>query len=160
VPDEHVEAALALAYAYLNRRERTVAEVRSHLARHRCEPEAIESALQALREQGYLDDERYARLFAEDKRTLEHWGRERIARSLRERGVDRDLIDETLSCSPAEDELQRAVSLLRHRFPTAPRDRRTRDRALGVLVRKGYDSELALDALAAYARDADEPSFR
>jgi hypothetical protein len=34
----------------------------------------------------------------------------------------------------------------------APADRRERERALGVLLRKGYESELALDALHAYAR--------
>ena len=51
-----------------------------------------------------------------------------------------------------ESELDRALALLRRRFPSPPRDRRERDRALGVLIRKGYDSELALDALAAHAR--------
>ena len=34
----------------------------------------------------------------------------------------------------------------------SPADRRERERALGVLLRKGYESELALDALSAYAR--------
>jgi len=51
------------------------------------------------------------------------------------------------------DELARAVELLRARFPSPPQDRRERDRALGVMLRKGYDAELAIDALAAYARD-------
>jgi regulatory protein len=41
---------------------------------------------------------------------------------------------------------------LRRRFPEPPEDRRERNRALGMLMRKGYESELALDALAAYAR--------
>lgn len=158
--DERLLAALDLAYGYLNRRERTVAEVRRHLKRHRCDVEAIEPALETLVGQGYVDDGRYARLFAEEKRTLEHWGSERIDRALRERGVDRELIEQALAASPGEDELERALALLRRRFPDPPRDRRDRDRALGVLMRKGYDSELALDALAAYGRDADEPSFR
>ena len=33
-----------------------------------------------LLEFGYLDDARYARVFTQDKRTLEAWGNERIAR--------------------------------------------------------------------------------
>jgi regulatory protein len=44
--------------------------------------------------------------------------------------------------------------VLRQRFPSPPRDRRERERALGILLRKGYDIELALDALAAYDRGA------
>jgi SOS response regulatory protein OraA/RecX len=51
-----------------------------------------------------------------------------------------------------ETELDRALAVLRLRFPTAPRDRRERDRAISVLLRKGYDSDVALDALTAHAR--------
>jgi SOS response regulatory protein OraA/RecX len=56
--------------------------------------------------------------------------------------------------------LERAVTLLRRRFPEPPQDRRARDRAFGVLVRKGYDPELVLDALAKYASDARQASLR
>ena len=44
------------------------------------------------------------------------------------------------------------VAVVRRRFPDPPEDRRDRNRALGMLLRKGYESELALDALAAHAR--------
>jgi regulatory protein len=159
--DDRLLKALELAYGYLNRRDRTVSEVRRHLQNRGREEAAVERAIEILQAEGYLDDARYARLFSEDKRTLEEWGRERIERALRERGVDRELVDETLAAGSSDDsELERALSLLRRRFPDPPRDRRERDRALGMLIRKGYDSELALDALSAHARDADEPSFR
>jgi regulatory protein len=147
--------ALQLAYAYLNRRDRTAAELRAYLAARELEEADVEAAISELVELGYVDDARYARLFAQDKRTLEEWGEERIRRSLRERGVERELIDaairETAEADGA-DEFTRALSLLRHRFPEPPADRRERDRALGVMIRKGFDSELALDALSAYAR--------
>jgi regulatory protein len=55
-----------------------------------------------------------------------------------------------------DDELEAAVALLRRRVPTAPTTPRERDRALGMLVRKGYELELAYDALRRYA-GADEP---
>ena len=51
-----------------------------------------------------------------------------------------------------ETELDRALAVLRRRFPDPPHDRRERNRALGLLLRKGYDSDLALDALSAHAR--------
>ena len=135
----------AVAFRYLNRRERTVSEMRGHLLDRGIGTEAAEDVIDELREQGYLDDARYARVFTQDKRTLEQWGNERIRRALLDRGVDRELIDEALG----EDrgELGRAVALLRGRFPGPPRDRLERERALGVLLRKGYDAELALDAL-------------
>ena len=52
-------------------------------ARKRVEPAAIDEALGELREQGYLDDARYAQRFAEDRRALDGWGAERIERRLR-----------------------------------------------------------------------------
>lgn len=147
------DRALALAYAHLNRRERTTAELRTYLARRELGEPAIEAALAELSELGYLDDARYARMFAEDKRALEGWGSERIRRALRERGVERDLVEQALAGEDAEDELGRALELLRRRFPHPPGDRRERDRALGMMIRRGYDGELALTALAAHARN-------
>lgn len=149
-PDQR---ALAQAYAYINRRERTEFEVRRQLEGGGASATAIDYAVRTLLEEGYLDDARFARVFAEDKRSLESWGSERIRRSLREHGVERRIIDDTLAADDGADELARAVDLLRRRFPTPPRDRRERDRALGVMLRKGYDGHVAIDALAAYARE-------
>jgi regulatory protein len=119
-----------------------------------------ETALQTLCGQGLLDDTRFAQLFVTDKRALEQWGSERIRRGLLSRGVDRHLVEAALDQEAAgsddgdepESELDRALALLRRRFPEPPQDRRDRDRALGMLLRKGYESELALDALAAHGR--------
>jgi len=154
---DRLQRALDLAYGYLNRRDVTQAEMRRQLERGGIEPATTEEAIGVLTDQGMLDDTRFARLFVEDKRELEQWGSERIRRTLLERGIDRELIEDALGSGPEESELDRALALLRRRFAVAPRDRRERDRALGVMIRKGYDSELALDALAAYAREGGEP---
>lgn len=155
-----LQRALEIAFRYLNRRERTVHELRTRLEAKGTEPAVVARALAVLAEEGAVDDARFARLFVEDKRELEQWGAERIRRGLLARGVDRDLIAEALEQrredgdeDSAETELDRALGLLRKRFSAPPRDRRERDRALGVLIRKGYDSELALEALTAYGRD-------
>jgi regulatory protein len=152
LPDP-IEHALELAYAYLNRRDRTVSEVRTHLERRDLDPAAVDEALATLTDQGYLDDGRFARLFAQDKRELEQWGTERIRGNLAARGLDRELIDAALGGDSPETELERARALLERRFPSPPRDPRERERAVGVLLRKGYDSDTALDAVRAYARE-------
>jgi regulatory protein len=157
-PEDALQRALDGAYRYLNRRERTVAEVRQRLEQVGIESAIAEEAIAILTEQNVLDDERYARLFVQDKRALEQWGGDRIRRALRTRGIGRDVIEEALTEDESSaDELARAVELLRARFPSPPQDRRERDRALGVMLRKGYDAELAIDALAAYARDPTSP---
>jgi regulatory protein len=144
----------ALAYGYLNRRERTVAEVRARLAKAGIGDDEIDSVIAELVELSYLDDARYARVFTEDRRTLDAWGKERISRALRERGVDRELIVVALAeaAPTAQDgELGRAVALLAQRFPSGPVDPRDRERAYGVLVRKGYGSDVAADAVRRWA---------
>lgn len=129
--------------------------MRTHLGRKALEPDALELAIETLKQQGYLDDVRFAQLFVEDKRTLTLWGSERIRRTLLARGIDRELAEEALREDGergTQVDLERALELLRRRFPAPPRERRERERALGVLLRKGYDSELALEALARYPR--------
>jgi len=132
----------------------------------------IEIVIAELLEFGYIDDARYARVFTQDKRSLEAWGNERIARTLRERGVERELIDAALTQEGGRDafeawppggaseesdgaldsELDRAIALLGQRFPAGPAEQRDRERAFGVLARKGYESETASDAVREWAR--------
>ncbi len=157
-PDKRLQKALGLSFAYLNRRERTVDEVRRQLARKGVGAETIEAALQALIDDRYLDDGRYALMFVHDKRELEGWGSERIRRDLSHRGVEREVVQAALArheseLAPGQTELDRALALLRRRFPMVPQDRKERNRALGMLIRRGFESELALDALAACERD-------
>jgi regulatory protein len=125
--------------------------MRAHLGRAGASREDVERAVETLVEQGYLDDQRFARLFVQDKRELEAWGSDRIRRALAARGVDSDLIEDAIG---AGGEMERALALLRRRFPSPTRDRRERERALGVLLRKGYDTDLALEAVAVHARDS------
>jgi regulatory protein len=147
--------ALAIAHAYLNRRERTVAEVRTRLAKAECTPQAADAAVEELLEYGYLDDARYARVFIEDRRNLDSWGNERIQRGLIDRGIERDVVAGALKEAAPEDgksELDRALELLGRRFPTPSEDPRVRERGFGMLVRKGYGADVAGDAVSAWIR--------
>jgi regulatory protein len=156
-PEARLQHARDLAWRALNRRERTVTEMARLLADKRVEPYAIETVVAELREQGYLDDASYARRFAEDRRRLDAWGTDRIERKLLSLGVARELIGAALADQGHEEELAAARELLARRFPDPPQTPRDRDRALGVLVRKGYDLELAYDALRRHAGVEGEP---
>jgi regulatory protein len=148
------ERALELAVGHLGKRDRTEAEVRRHLAGKEVGEQAAATAVAELVRMGYLDDARYARVFAADRRALDGWGPERIERRLLALGVDREHIAAAIGERDAETELGAALELLRRRCPTVPGNERERERALGMLVRRGYDLELAYDAVRAYERAA------
>lgn len=144
--------ALELAYRHLNRRDRTQAQIVAHLQSREIEAAAIDGAVETLVRQGCLDDARYARAFAEDRRALDGWGTERIERVLLAAGVDHDLVVAAVGVREPGAELDAALGLLRRRFREAPASDRERDRALGMLVRKGYDRDLAYDAVREFER--------
>jgi regulatory protein len=150
-PETRLQRARDAAWTALNRRERTVAEMARLLADRRVEPAAIETVVGELVDQGYLDDNRYAHRFAEDRRRLDTWGAERIERRLRALGVSPEHIRAALGEQDGGAELDAAVALLRRRFPEPPETPRDAQRALGMLVRKGYGLELAHDALRHHA---------
>jgi regulatory protein len=149
------ERALRLAYRAAGQRERTVAELRTCLERKRVEPEAIDDAVDELTEAGLLDDARYAQAFADDKRDLDRWGSERIARELHRRGIAPDVIESALSDRSRDAELESALVLLAQRVPSLSDDRE-RDRAWRLLIRRGYEVELAYEAVRRHARAVED----
>jgi regulatory protein len=96
-----------------------------------------------------LDDARFAERFAEDRRSLSGWGPERIEQELARRGIATELIETALAQRSREDELVAARSLLADRF-AALEDDRARNRAWQLLVRRGFDTELAYDAVRSH----------
>jgi regulatory protein len=107
---------------------------------------AVAAALDELRRQGALDDERYARNFVHDRRELDRWGSGRIRQRLEAVGVEGAVIEAALGEEGGDGELRAAVALLARRVEP-PDDDRGRARAYGLLVRKGYERDLAYEAV-------------
>jgi regulatory protein len=153
-PQAQLQDALDLSFRFLARRDRTVAEVRRHLERRRVEPAAIDGAVAELERQGYLDDARFARRFAQDRQALDGWGAERIERRLLALGVAADDAAVAVADRAPEEERAAALALLRQRRVSPPRTDHERERTLAVLVRRGCELELAHDVVRAFERAA------
>ena len=147
MPDEAFERALSA----LARKERTIAELEAWLVERGFGAEQVGAAISRLIEDGVLDDERFARRFAEDKRELRGWGPERIREALAGRGLEPALIEAALGAEGAGEQVERAIGLLERRGEGAV-DERSRARALAYLARRGYDSELAYEAVRGFER--------
>jgi regulatory protein len=148
-PTESTLDAVALAYRHLGRREHSTAELCARLERAGYEPAAVEAAVAMLRAQGHLDDARYARLLAEDRRGLDGWGVERIRARLQAAGVDDSVIEAALAHLDSEGELAAATALALRRHPAPLRSDADRQRVFAMLVRRGFDTEIAYAAVRA-----------
>jgi regulatory protein len=147
-----VAEAFERALEALAQKERTAAELGAWLAKRGFEPSQIADAVERLVAAGALDDEAFARRFAADKRELRGWGPERIREALAERGLERELIAAAIAEDHPE-QLRRALALLERRGE-APVDEPSRSRALGFLARRGYEPELAYEAVRCLERRA------
>jgi regulatory protein len=136
-------------------RERTEQELRAFLDRRRIDVPVIEGVIAEMVELGFVDDAGYARRFAEDRRLLDQWGSERIAADLGRRGIDREKIEAALGGIERADELEAAIDLLNTRYQTPFTGDRDRDKAWRMLVRRGYEPELAYEAVRRHERGLD-----
>jgi regulatory protein len=140
-----------LALRALSYKERTESELRAWLAEREVGEAEIADVIAVLAESGAIDDQGFARRYAEDKRELAGWGAERITKALEGRGVAREHIEAALDGEDEDRQLQRAAALLRERGMSCTGERE-RERALALLVRRGYALELAYEAVRAAER--------
>jgi regulatory protein len=144
--------AYELAVDALGRKERSTAELGAWLKARGVAEEEADGAIARLSDLGELDDARFARRFAEDKRELAGWGAERIREALLARGLPSEDIEAALAPDSEPDQVERATELLVRRG--RPLDSEgARASALGYLTRKGYTYEIAHEAIRARSRN-------
>ncbi|PIY72210.1 hypothetical protein COY87_02145 [Candidatus Roizmanbacteria bacterium CG_4_10_14_0_8_um_filter_33_9] len=138
--------ALNLAYFFLKFRLRTEKEIVKYLERKKNNftPEIIEKVVTQLKEQGYVDDEKFIKLFVTQRNKLKPKSAFALSRELQQLGVDRDLIDAFFEQNP-EDETNLAFLALQKKQQTFSRlDPKTRfKKAISFLLRRGFSYEIA-----------------
>lgn len=147
--------ARAAALAYLVSRARTRREVADRLRRDDVPETVVDEVLAWLSERGYLDDDAYARQYAESRRRAQGLGPQRIRQELRRRGIDADTAGEAVgeTFDDPDATADDALAVARKRLPTLLRepDARKRTRKLyDYLARRGFDGDTVrrvLDAL-------------
>jgi regulatory protein len=145
--------AFDLAFKALGYKERTESELRAWLAERGVEEPEIEEVVALLAEAGAIDDASFARRYAADKQLLEGWGPDRIRKALEVRRVASEHIEAAVGGEEEAAQLGRATSLLLDRGMGLGSERE-RERALGLLVRRGFPLELAYEAVRAAERQA------
>jgi regulatory protein len=135
------------AIGALARRGRSVAELK-RLLRNRVEADTefgktlVELIIVRLKDQGYLNDARYAAAYSSYRRDTEKFGRRRIETDLKAKGVHGDVIAKAVATvyeDVKEEDLARAY-LRRKRFEK-PKDQKQTARIFRNLMRAGFGSK-------------------
>lgn len=143
-PDSPVELK-ARALRLLARREHSRAELARKLASHAASREALDTVLDGLEQKKQLSDERYAE---QRVRTLARkYGSGRIRRELRARGVN-DAAAASAVRATAEEDLSRAVEILRRKYRVPAASREERAKRMRFLQGRGFSYEIIQRALS------------
>jgi regulatory protein len=135
------------AVGALARRMRSVAELK-RLLRQKVEIDTefgqtlVELIIRRLKDQGYLNDARYAAAYSSLRRDNEKFGRRRVVTDLKIKGVHSDVIDIAVSAAFDEvsDEKQARAFLQRKRL-AKPKDQKQAARIFRQLMRAGFRSK-------------------
>ena len=155
--DNPVVLARTIVLRRLTASARTRAQLAQSLADKEIPDDVAESVLDRFTDLGLIDDADYAAAFADSRRTRSGWSRRAIAAKLRERGVDRELIDGVLATVGPDDEFASALALGRRKWAqgSVPDDTRRR-RLVAMLARRGYRHEIVSSVLATLEREGSE----
>jgi regulatory protein len=138
----------ARALRYLERRPRTVLEMRRWMAQHGYANSVAVPIVRELLRKGLVDDERFARWYVQARLSDRPTGGAALVREMCERGVPREIAEaEAARVSSPEQEASRALVAARKRLPGLRG--LPRDRALGrlsrFLSRRGFTDAVVRD---------------
>lgn len=135
------------ALGALGRRMRSVAELK-RLLRARVDAETeigktlVELVVRRLKDQGYLNDAKYAAAYSTFRRDNEKYGRRRVITDLKIKGVVGEVLEKAVNDSFAEvDEEKQAREYLRRKRLQKPGDKKQAARIFRQLVRAGFGSK-------------------
>mgnify|MGYP000267455450 CR=1 FL=1 len=93
---EH-EIAMKRAASFCAESERNVAEVERKLRKWGVDDDDIDSIIDRLKSDDFLNEERYCKAYINDRFRLNHWGKVKIVYELKKRGLDKEYIDAALA---------------------------------------------------------------
>ena len=93
---EEFKRYLGKMQALCSRGEKCRADIRMKLEKKNISSEDINNILQALEEDGFLDEVRYAKAYVHDKSRLQGWGPRKISGMLKMKGIPEEIIESTM----------------------------------------------------------------
>jgi regulatory protein len=154
LPAPDMEKAVRMAVRYLSVRPRSIQEMTRYLEKKNQNHETISKVIELLKQYRYLDDDTFARLFIENRKTQKPKSRFALTYELKQKGICNQLIFDLLKDYDDHDMACRAISTKfeqwRHLEPEV-----RRHKALGYLRYRGFGYEVSQYAWETVAQRND-----
>jgi regulatory protein len=148
-PEELAGFAKEVIIRKLSERAQSRSDLARALARKQVPEGVVESTLAKFETAGLIDDEEFARSWVQARQRGKGLSSRALAGELRTKGVDDEIAKEVIGELDPQAELEAAHRLVQTRLRSMSRlDEATKLRRLtGLLARKGYPSQLALQVV-------------
>ena len=137
------------AVRYLGPRQRSVLELRRHLTKKRHDEKEIAAAIERLRDQGYVDDEAFARYWLEQRAQFRPKGTFALKSELRAKGIDARIVDEVVGAGERDETaIARAALAPRLGRWSALDERERKTKVQAFLRQRGFSFDTIDEVLA------------
>lgn len=148
-PADAEEVARKILLDQLTGQARSRKQLADKLAQRDVPKEIAERLLDRFVEVGLIDDEAFARMWIASRQPGKGLASRALAQELRRKGIDDEIVRETIAEIDPDDEVEAARALVRKKLRSLRNvDRTTATRRLvGLLARKGYGSGMAFSVV-------------
>ena len=148
------EQALQKIKHYCGYQERCHAEVKSKLYSYGLWKKDVEAIVSQLIEENYLNEERFAQLFAGGHFRLKQWGRIKIKHELKQKSVSDYCIKKALKEIDETDYRKTLGKLFERKWKSLKAEKNIftkKSKAMNYLLQKGYEPALINELLSLHA---------
>lgn len=144
--DDYIKTRIQRYCAY---QERCSRDVETKLHEWKIPPGKISKIIKELNDDGFLDDIRFARLFARGKFSINQWGRKKIGYELNKKGIPGNLIDTALKEIDEIKYHEVLLSLIGKKCKEikAGKNLTIREKLINFALGKGFEFDLILQTL-------------
>lgn len=155
-PEERLVKAKKDAFRLLSFRARSTSELRERLLRKKYDSGTVEETLSFCEKQGFLDDEKFAKLYAVSRMQSRPTGKRMIQRELQGKGLPEAAVSRALGAIADFDEKEVALETAKKRFRSMSGlpEKTSKARLYGFLGRRGFSSEAIFYSLSKLYKDA------
>ena len=138
------EIAMKRAASFCAESERSVDEVERRLRKWGVDGDDIDSIIDKLKSNDFVNDERYCKAYINDRFRLNHWGKVKIVYELKKRGLDKEYIDAAIDDIDDNEYTEVLRKLIDDKLRTIKDTDvySAKVKILGYALRRGFESDI------------------